>query len=47
MLSSPITYELDGLQYMITSSGGVLFAWTLPESLAGSMTAAARSHQPR
>lgn len=30
MESSPITYELDGRQYVITSSGGVLFAWTLP-----------------
>ncbi len=30
--SSPITYELDGRQYLLTSSGGVLFAWTLPES---------------
>jgi alcohol dehydrogenase (cytochrome c) len=29
--SSPITYELDGRQYVITSSGGVLFAWALPE----------------
>lgn len=31
--SSPISYELDGRQYLITSSGGVLFAWTLPEAL--------------
>jgi len=29
MQSSPITYELDGRQYVVTSSGGVLFAWTL------------------
>jgi alcohol dehydrogenase (cytochrome c) len=28
--SSPITYELDGRQYLVTSSGGVLFAWALP-----------------
>jgi alcohol dehydrogenase (cytochrome c) len=31
MQSSPITYELDGRQYLLTSSGGVLFAWTVPE----------------
>ena len=33
MYSSPITYELDGRQYLMTSSGGVLFAWALPQSL--------------
>ncbi len=32
MQSSPITYELDGRQYMITSSGGMLFAWALPKT---------------
>ena len=32
MQSSPITYMLDGRQYVITGSGGVLFAWTLPEA---------------
>ena len=32
MQSSPISYELDGRQYVMTSSGGVLFAWALPES---------------
>ena len=30
MQSSPITYELDGRQYVLMSSGGVLFAWALP-----------------
>jgi alcohol dehydrogenase (cytochrome c) len=30
--SSPICYELDGRQYVMTSSGGVLFAWALPET---------------
>ena len=31
IVSSPITYELDGRQYILMSSGGVLFAWALPE----------------
>ena len=31
--SSPITYELDDRQYLLTSSGGVLFAWALPQAL--------------
>ncbi len=30
--SSPITYELDGRQFVLTSSGGVVFAWALPEA---------------
>ena len=30
--SSPITYELDGRQYVVTGSGGVLFSWALPSS---------------
>jgi alcohol dehydrogenase (cytochrome c) len=32
MQSSPITYMLDGRQYVLMGSGGVLFAWALPES---------------
>ena len=28
--TSPITYELDGRQYVVTGSGGVMFAWALP-----------------
>jgi alcohol dehydrogenase (cytochrome c) len=30
--TSPITYELDGRQYVVTGSGGVLFAWALPDA---------------
>ena len=30
MQSSPLAYELDGREYILTSSGGVLFVWTLP-----------------
>ena len=29
--TSPITYELDGRQYVLTGSGGVMFAWALSE----------------
>lgn len=32
--SSPITYELDGHQYVLTSGGSTLFAWRLPENPA-------------
>jgi alcohol dehydrogenase (cytochrome c) len=39
MESSPITYQLDGRQYVMTSSGGVLFAWALPQ---GTVEKAAR-----
>jgi alcohol dehydrogenase (cytochrome c) len=30
MQTSPLTYELDGRQYVLTGSGSVLFAWALP-----------------
>ena len=29
--NAPITYELDGRQYVIVASDGALFAWALPE----------------
>jgi alcohol dehydrogenase (cytochrome c) len=29
--NAPITYELDGRQYMLVAGGGALFAWALPE----------------
>ena len=32
MQSSPISYMLDGRQYIVTSSGSMLFVWALPES---------------
>ncbi len=32
MSTSPISYELDGRQYLLTGSGGVLFAWALPQA---------------
>ena len=32
MQTSPMTYELDGRQYLVTGSGGVLFAWVLPST---------------
>jgi alcohol dehydrogenase (cytochrome c) len=35
MGSSPITYELDGRQYVLTGCGGVLFAWALPKGTVG------------
>jgi alcohol dehydrogenase (cytochrome c) len=30
MVASPMTYSLDGRQYVITPAGNVLFAWALP-----------------
>lgn len=33
MDTSPITYELDKRQYVVTGNGGVIFAWALPESV--------------
>ena len=33
MDTSPITYELGGRQYLLTSSGSVVFAWALPQHM--------------
>ena len=44
MQSSPITYELDGRQYIITSSGGVLFSWALPQTTVAASHPAAYTH---
>jgi alcohol dehydrogenase (cytochrome c) len=30
--TSPMTYELDGRQYIVAGSGSVMFAWALPSS---------------
>ena len=30
--SSPITYELDGRQYVLTCVDGTVYAWSLPNS---------------
>ncbi len=32
--NSPITYELDGRQYVLLGGGGALFAFALPEARA-------------
>jgi outer membrane protein assembly factor BamB len=34
--SAPITYELDGRQYVLIGSSGVLYSWSLHEALRGS-----------
>jgi acido-empty-quinoprotein group A len=31
MVASPMTYALDGRQYVLTPAGNVVFAWALPE----------------
>jgi len=31
MFNGPVTYELDGRQYLLLAAGGKLFAFALPE----------------
>jgi hypothetical protein len=31
MVASPMTYMLDGRQYLLTPVQSVIFAWALPE----------------
>jgi len=40
--TSPMTYELDGRQYVVTGSGSVMFAWALPANAAEAKTPAAK-----
>ena len=45
MQTSPMTYELDGRQYVVTGSGSVLFAWALP--IHSTPKSTARKRTPR
>ncbi|HEV2196024.1 MAG TPA: acido-empty-quinoprotein group A [Candidatus Acidoferrum sp.] len=38
--NSPITYQLDGRQYVLVASGGTLYGWSLPSSPRRSQKAA-------
>jgi alcohol dehydrogenase (cytochrome c) len=40
MQTSPISYELDGRQYILEGSGSVMFAWALPEGAIAATHAA-------
>ena len=40
--TSPMTYELDGRQYVVTGSGSVMFGWALPTNAAETKTSATR-----
>jgi alcohol dehydrogenase (cytochrome c) len=42
MQTSPISYELDGTQYVVAGSGGVIFAWALPQKAASASNSAGR-----
>ena len=37
--NSPITYELDGRQYVLVAGGASLYAWALPEAPVSSSSA--------
>lgn len=43
--SSPMTYELDGRQYVLFGAKGVLYAWALPEAMLHSGGAAVASRE--
>lgn len=36
--NGPITYELDGRQYLVVAGGGVLYAWALPKPVGSLST---------
>ena len=42
--TSPITYELDGRQYVLTGSGTVMFAWALPQNFHSGDSADMHTH---
>jgi alcohol dehydrogenase (cytochrome c) len=44
MQTSPISYELDGRQYIVFGSGSVMFAWALPQPAHNSATSNLQSH---
>jgi acido-empty-quinoprotein group A len=39
MESSPMTYSLDGRQYLLTAVGNVIYAWSLPQAATSSSAA--------
>ena len=43
--NSPITYELDGRQYVLVGAGSALFAWALPVPVRTTVTPSAPSHR--
>jgi alcohol dehydrogenase (cytochrome c) len=44
MQTSPITYELDGRQYVLSGSGSVMFAWALPQAATNAGSANLSTH---